>query len=237
VRKGDWLRLLRTATFWLLAIQLVIYIATVSLSNDFGWMLDPDVDVLLSFGANSRERLQCRGHFHRLLAYILLHGSFIHIIFNGLSEFFFVLAMEHAWGLWRLLLVYVVSGVAGGLLSDVRKVNVSVGASCSIFGVMGTHVVLIVMYWPGLQDIFKRHFMIQLLIVPILFVAVSFLPSVDWLGHLGGLLGGLGIGSLVFLKKAPEAQRKWYLGGGIGILGVLVIIPLLVIYLTGECPA
>jgi rhomboid protease GluP len=223
------------ATFWLLLIQLILYITTVALSHDFGWMLDPDVDVLLSFGANSRELLQCNGHYHRLLGYILLHGSFIHIIFNGLSEFFFVLAMEHGWGLLRFLGVYIVSGIMGGLLSNVREISISVGASCSIFGVMGAHLVLIVMFWPTLQDVFKRHFIIQLIIVPILFIAVSFLPNVDWLGHLGGLIGGIAVGSIIFMEKAKETHRKWYVLIGVGLLGVLLLVAFCVIYLTGEC--
>jgi rhomboid protease GluP len=223
------------ATFWLLLIQLVLYVTTVALSRDFSWLLDPDVDVLLAFGANSRELLQCSGHYHRLLGYILLHGSFIHIIFNGFSEFFFVLAMEHGWGLWRFLGIYVASGVTGGLMSNVRQVNVSVGASCSIFGVMGAHLVLIIMFWPGLADIFKRHFIIQLVMVPILFIAVSFLPRVDWLGHLGGLLGGIAVGALIFVGKAQESHRKWYILVGAGMLAVLLVVSLCVIYLTGEC--
>jgi rhomboid protease GluP len=224
------------STFWLLLVQIVVYIATVSLSRDFGWQLDPDADVLLSFGANSRERIQCRGHYHRLLAYILLHGSVFHIIFNGASQFFFALPMETAWGLWRFLLIYVVSGVTGGLLSDVRSVNVSVGASCSIFGVMGAHAVLIAMFWPGLHESFKRQFAVRLVMLPVLFLAVSFLPNVDWLGHLGGLVGGIAVGALVFVKKAPEAYRKWYAAIGGGLLAVLLLVSFCVIYLTGACP-
>jgi membrane associated rhomboid family serine protease len=235
VRRADWLRLLRTATFWLLAAQLTVYIATVALSRDFGWMLNPDVDVLLSFGANSRERLQCRGHYHRLLAYILLHGSLFHVVFNGVAQFFFALAMEHAWGLWRFLLIYAVSGVTGGLLSDCRSLNLSVGASCSIFGVMGTHLVLITMFWPVLPSPLKLQFAIQLLVVPALFVAVSFLPNVDWLGHLGGLIGGIAMGALVFVKKAVESHRRWYIALGAGLLGALLLTSFCMIYLTGTC--
>jgi rhomboid protease GluP len=235
VRRGDWLRLLRMATFWILVAQLAIYIATVSLSRDFGWMLDPDVDVLLDFGANSRERLQCRGHYHRLLAYILLHGSWFHILFNGLSEWLFVLAMENAWGHWRFLVIYIASGVTGGLLSNVRSLNVSVGASCSIFGVMGANAVLIVMFWPSIEDVFKQHFIFQLAMVPVLFVAVSFLPNVDWLGHLGGLIGGIGLGALVFVRKAQEAHRKRYIVLGAALLVILIVVCFCVIYLTGDC--
>jgi rhomboid protease GluP len=222
-------------TFWLLLIQIIIYIATLAKSHDFGWQLNPDTNVLLDFGANSREKIQCHGHYHRLLAYILLHGSLFHLLFNGLSAFLFVLAMEHNWGVLRFVVIYIVSGVLGGLLSDVRHINVSVGASCSIFGVMGAHAVLIVMFWGRLQDVFKTHFAVQLLLVVVLFVAVSFLPNVDVLGHLGGLSGGIAIGSLVFLGKAEERHRKMYIAIGSSLLVVLLVVPFCVIYFTGSC--
>jgi rhomboid protease GluP len=223
------------STFWILLCQFVLYIATVALSHHLTWMLSPEIDVLLKFGANSRERLQCHGHYHRLLAYILLHGSLFHILLNGLSEFLFVLSMEHAWGMWRLLVIYIASGVMGGLLSNVRDLNVSVGASCSIFGVMGAHLILIVMFWHSLHEVFRKQFLIQMIAVPALFVAVSFLPNVDWVGHLGGLVGGIAVGALVFVRKAKEEERKWYLAGGVGLIVVVSIVSFCVIYMTGSC--
>jgi rhomboid protease GluP len=235
IRKGDWAQLLKMATFWILVVQLVFYLITLAKIHSFGWQLNPDSDVLLDFGANSREKLQCDGHFHRLLGYILLHGSIFHILLNGLSHFLFVLSMEHGWGKWRFLVIYIASGITGGLLSDVRKLSLSVGASCSIFGVMGANFALILMFWPSLQSIFKSALLGRLIIMPIMFVAVSFLPNVDWLGHLGGLIGGAAVGAILFVGKAQEQFRKWYLVGGIGILLVLLVVSFCVIYLTGNC--
>jgi membrane associated rhomboid family serine protease len=234
-RKGDWLRLPKTATFWLLVAQIVTYVVTVAESDNVTWQLVPGVEVLLNFGANSREKVQCHGHYHRLLSYIMLHGSVFHIIFNAMAEFFFVLGMEHGWGIVRFLVIYVGSGITGGLLSDTRAVNVSVGASCAIIGVLGAHAVLIVMFWPGLPHLFKVNYLVQLVVVPVLFLAVSFLPNVDWLGHLGGLIGGAGLGALIFIGKAEASHRKWYIAGGIGAIVVLLAVSFSVIYATGNC--
>jgi membrane associated rhomboid family serine protease len=238
VRKDDYKRLLKSGTFWVLLIQIALYIATVAKSTHLGWMLEPNSAVLLTFGANSRLKIQCHWHFHRLLSYILLHGSIIHILFNGLSQFLMVLPMESSWGFPKWLLIFVVTGVTGGLMSDVRNVSVSVGASCSIFGVMGAHAVVCLVLWKGLHPIFKQQLMLRLVMVPALFGVVSFLPSVDWLGHLGGLLGGLAIGAIAFAGLAgEEGTKRWMrLGGGAALL-LLFLVPLLVIYLTntGAC--
>jgi membrane associated rhomboid family serine protease len=237
-RKNDYKRLLKSGTFWVLLIQIILYIATVSKSTNIGWMLEPSTDVLLEFGANSRSKIQCLGHVHRLFGYILLHGSIIHILCNGLSQFLMVLPMESSWGFWKWLLIFVVTGLTGGLVSDMRNVSVSVGASCSIFGVMGAHLVVAFVLWKGLHPIFKQQLMLRMVMVPALFFVVSFLPSVDWLGHLGGLLGGLAIGAVLFAGLAEDDGRKrWLRFGGGGALLLLFLVPLLVIYLTntGAC--
>jgi membrane associated rhomboid family serine protease len=102
---------------------------------------------------------------------------------------------------------------------------------------MGAHVVVILVFWSRLHPLFKQQLMMRLVMVPVLFVAVSFLPKVDWLGHLGGLLGGLAVGAILFAEKAEDAlQMRLRIGGGVG-LAVLVVVPILVIYLTnrGSC--
>jgi membrane associated rhomboid family serine protease len=156
-RKSDYCRLLRMLTFWLMVVQLVLYIITMSRTDELDGYLEPDGQALLDFGANSREKIQCHQQYYRLLGYILLHGSIWHILLNFLSEFLFILPMEWAWGTIKFSVIYVVSGVLGGLVSDLRPEVVSVGASCSIFGVMGAHSVLSVVLWDQLYRIVKRH--------------------------------------------------------------------------------
>jgi membrane associated rhomboid family serine protease len=220
-------------TFYLLLVQLTLYIITVAYSKHLTWILSPDIDILLYFGANARQRVRCLGHVHRLLSYVLLHGSFIHVILNFFSEFLFVLPMEHAWGHLKFLFIYIVTGVTGGLFSNMRRDVVSVGASCSIFGVQGVFLVIVAIYWSKIPDVAKPVLRLNIILVPVLFVAVSFLPAVDWLGHLGGFFGGLAIGSLVFGRLVEEKRKRrlfWIFGGV--LLGLVVIIPLGVVFGT-----
>jgi rhomboid protease GluP len=231
-RRSDYYRLLRMLTVWLMVAQLVLYILTMSRTHHLAGYLEPDVGVLLDFGANSRCKVQCQHQYYRLLGYILLHGSIWHLLLNFLSEFLFVLPMEWAWGTIKFFVIYVVSGVLGGLVSDLRTGIVSVGASCSIFGVMGAHAILIVIMWHQLHELVKRPFLIQLMVLPILFIAVSFLPNVDWLGHLGRLIGGIAVGALIFIGKATEKKRKFFLLIGIGLIVAILVGSLCVINLT-----
>jgi hypothetical protein len=97
-RRSDWFRLLRMLTFWLMVVQLVLYIVAMARTPEVDGYVEPDLEVLLDFGANSRCKILCHNQYHRLLGYILLHGSIWHILLNFVSEFLFVLPMEAAWG-------------------------------------------------------------------------------------------------------------------------------------------
>jgi membrane associated rhomboid family serine protease len=122
-------------------------------------------------------------------------------------------------------------------MSDMRNVTASVGASCSIFGVMGVHLLLVYIFWKRLHPMFQQQLMSRLVLVPVLFFTVSFLPNVDWLGHIGGLLGGVAVGALLFADRADSETRIWFRIGGGGGVALLFLVPLLVIYLTdkGAC--
>jgi hypothetical protein len=101
---------------------------------------------------------------------------------------------------------------------------------------MGAQAVLILMVWHELEDAFKAGCLQRLILLPVLFLAVSFLPNVDLLGHLGGIIGGAAVGIVIFIGKAELRHRKWFLACGIGALAIVLVVPLCVIYLTGSCP-
>lgn len=230
-RKKDWCKVFKSITFYLIIIQLILYSVCMSLSKDITWELSPDIDILSKFGANGYDFLK-RYQLYRLLSYIVLHGSLIHILVNSFTQFLFVIPMEAAWGIWRFLIIYVSTGIIGGLFSGIRKSNVSVGASCSILGIMGGFTILILVFWSQIGSQAKFGFMLWIMLMPFEFVATSFLPSVDWLGHLGGYLGGLGVTAIIFHKKATSPKLSLgLLIGGIIFTILVILVPLLMIYL------
>ena len=231
-RKNDWIRLFKSITFYLILIQIIIYIACVALSKNMTWMLDPDLSVLIKFGANGYQYL-IKYHFHRLLGYIFLHGSLIHILCNGLSQFFFSLNMEKSWGWWKFLLIYFATGIIGGLFSGVQKNVVSVGASCAIMGTMGALMITIIISYQKIPNVVRKTYFLYLLIIPFQFLATSFLPNVDWVGHLGGLISGVTIGAIIFhyLGATPVIQKISLIGGIVGTI-LSIVIPICLIYIN-----
>jgi rhomboid protease GluP len=101
--------------------------------------------------------------------------------------------LERAFGRWRFLVLYVLSGFAGNVLSFLHLGGnyYSVGASTAIFGLVGAEGIFLFQN----RKLFGRRF--GGLIGNIIFVVavnlflVGLAPGIDNWGHIGGLLGGL----------------------------------------------
>ena len=129
-----------------------------------------------------------------------------------------VLVLEKLLGWPRFVVLYVVAGLASTVLETIFGDSVNVGASESLFGLLGAAAVL------GFRDLgLPTELVTQLrkgaLINLGLNVVASLRPNVDWLAHLGGFLAGgtmvrksdRGHGLGLALKRANlrTAKRGW----------------------------
>lgn len=230
-RKSDWCGLLKRFTFWLMLLQLALYISTLAYSTDLGWQLEPDTDVVIRFGALSTEKIRYKNQVWRFITYMFLHGSWLHILFNSFAQFLFCIGCEKSWGYIRYISLYFLTGIFGGFFSAMRsRYQISVGASAGIFGIMGAFAALIVIYWSQLHEVSKMSLGSYLVMLPIMFICVSFLPDVDWAGHLGGVLAGIGLSFLIFCTRAEEKYRKWFIIIGCILVVICIVVPLSIIY-------
>lgn len=230
-RKSDWKRIALTFTLYCMLAQLVMYIITLCDTQNINWELEPSISAVLKYGSISTYRIREDYQLWRLITYMFLHGSWFHILFNSMAQFTFCLAMEKSWGLLRYLIIYFATGIIGGLFSSMWSTNkISVGASCAIFGVMGAYCSLIMIYWSQLGEMFKSSLGMWLIMFPIMFICVSFLPNVDFAGHLGGALGGISVGMLVYWNRAEDKYKYWFLSAGIFLIIVCLVVPFSVIY-------
>ena len=53
---------------------------------------------------------------YQLLTHMLMHGSFVHILFNMYTLFFFGSVLENVWGGKKFLLYYLVTGIGAAIL-------------------------------------------------------------------------------------------------------------------------
>jgi rhomboid protease GluP len=194
------------ATLVLLAAIFVVEIRLGALASK---------EAIIAMGALARERVAA-GEYWRLLTAPWLHGGTEHLIGNGIALYILGMVCEAAFGRAQLVVLYVLSGLAGSLVSMLVSVGPSVGASGAIFGLQGAAIVLLRRERDRLL-VRDRRVGFVLLIWAIYTIAGGLTdPFIDNGAHIGGALGGALIASRlhpVVLSPMPAervaAVRRW----------------------------
>jgi rhomboid protease GluP len=185
-------------------------------------------EAIVAMGALARERVAA-GEYWRLLTAPWLHGSIDHLAGNGVALYILGMVCESAFGRAQLLVLYVLSGLAGSLLSVVMSPGPSVGASGAIFGLQGAAIVLFRMHRDRLL-VRDRRVGLVLIIWALYTIAGGIMePLIDNGAHIGGALGGALIARylhpIVLTPLPPERAatiRRWRLFV-IALLGAALI--------------
>lgn len=169
-------------TFILLGIIILVYFIGVILELT-GVM---SYNQFLSKGwVNSTEIKD--GEYYRVITSSFLHANFLHLLVNGYT-LFSLGQVELVFGTPAIyLLIFILSGVGGAVLSVFNQSSPSVGASSGIFGLIGA--LLVVTLSAGSFGIASNLF------ISIVFnLAISQLvPNINIWGHIGGLVTGITI--------------------------------------------
>jgi rhomboid protease GluP len=144
---------------------------------------------LILIGALSRDAVM-QGEWWRLVTAVFLHGGLEHLLGNMIALFVLGMVCEHAFGRAQFLALFVLSGIAGSLLSMLTSAGPSVGASGAIFGLQGAAIVLFRRHRERLLVRDRRIGVV--LIVWALYTIASGLvtPYVDNGAHIGGFIAG-----------------------------------------------
>src|SRR6476661_1367043 len=158
-------------------------------------ILAPSAPALLAFGASGGYPVFQMGSWWTVLSATWLHGSFLHILFNMMWVRDIGPSTADVVGPARTIIIYVVSGVCGFLLSSIASVylpplpllrgaQLTVGASASIFGLLGALV-----HYGRKSGSSLIHGQAKQWAL-ILFIYGLVMPGVDNFAHAGGFLGG-----------------------------------------------
>ena len=128
------------------------------------------------------------GEYYRLITGIFCHANIWHLIFNMYALYIIGMQLESFLGKPKYLIVYLLSGLSGSLLSILFSNNYSVGASGAIFGLMGALLYFGYHYRIYLDSVIKSQ-IIPLILVNLI-IGFSF-TGIDNFAHVGGLVGGL----------------------------------------------
>jgi len=178
---------------------------------------------LLEMGALAHQRVM-QGEWWRLASATLLHGSLMHVAFNGYVLFALGNFVERLLGPSRFLVLYVVSGVAASCGSLLLNAGVSVGASGAIWGLLGAEAALAFAPNQLLPSSIRRGAQRATVVNLVLNTMASFLPRIDWAAHFaGGAAGALVILSGMVLPRTARSVPADGVGWRTlaGVLGAL----------------
>lgn len=181
-------------------------------------------EVLLLLGA--REAAAIAIEPWRLVSCIFVHGGPLHIALNLLALYGLGRLCEALYGPGRLLFLFLVSGLAGSLLSWLGGVPMSVGASGAVFGLLGAGVVFGLRRGRSLPGELRRVFGKRLIPWILLNLVIGLAPflAIDNLGHVGGLLGGMAVAAVLSDKVVPDARPlPWFGPIGAALSGLVLV--------------
>src|SRR5437762_13422273 len=102
--------------------------------------LAPSVRALFLFGASGSVPVFRFGRWWTVLSATWLHGGFLHILFNMMWVRQLGPAAAEVIGPARTVIIYTVAGATGFALSTLAGSGLTMGASASIFGLLGALV-------------------------------------------------------------------------------------------------
>jgi len=204
-------------TYFLVAINCVVFLLMVLRGVSPS---SPTPNQLLHFGATNAA-LIFHGQWYRLLTATFVHVGLLHIATNMWCLWNLGLLGEPLLGPLGLVAVYMLTGIAGNLLSLGYNVwardyiSVGAGASGAVFGIAGILIVLLSNHKlpiPSFELKRLRRSVIQFAALNLIIGgATIFLPviRIDNFAHLGGFLYGLVLG--VPLVPRMTSGRTRYL--------------------------
>lgn len=212
----------------LMALNGLVFV--LMLLDGAGFWHSPNT-VQLTWGANFAPAT-ADGQWWRLFTAMFLHFGAMHLGMNMLALWDGGKLVERMFGPWRFLGIYLVSGVAGNLLSLVVQGNqaVSGGASGAIFGIYGALLVYLWCARHQMQQLEFRWLFWGAMLFSGLTIGMGYIiPGIDNSAHIGGFVTGMVLATLLLPPgvAAPRGAVPGTLGyvrwlAGVAWCGVLL---------------
>ena len=161
-------------------------------------------DTIVFYLACQRDLVRL-GEFYRLITGAFLHVDILHLACNMYALYVVGKMAESFYGKKKFILIYLVSAIAGSLLSIAMSKNFGLGASGAIFGLFGS-----LLYFGYHYRVYFGNVLIkQILPVVIINLSIGFIiPGIDNFAHIGGLISGVLISKAVGINSKDTKSDK-----------------------------
>src|SRR5699024_222098 len=158
----------------------------------------------------------------RAFTSMFLHIGLLHLFMNMLALYFLGVFLERIYGTKRLIVIYILAGIADMLSSFVFSTSISAGTSGVIFSLFGALLFFGVKYKNLFLQIMGKNVIFILILNLVIGIVI---PNIDMGAHLGGLITGFLAATITSLPK-----KRNYKFSSLAMVAYLIIISILVVF-------
>ncbi len=183
--------------------------------------LSPSDTSLLLLGATGTIPID---RYHRLWTLVsagFLHGGILHIFFNMMAFRQLAAIVNREFGIYRMFIIYTLSGIVGYWVSYLAGVAFTIGASASVCGLVGAALY----YGKSRGGVYGTSLYKQIAgWIVILFIFGLLVPGINNWGHGGGILAGIALGFLLGYQEKKKENFFHRVLGGVCLAGTLLVL-------------
>lgn len=199
-------------TYAFIAVNILVWI----LVNGFALRLNVSTNLVLGiFGQKDNVRI-IAGEYWRFLTPVFLHANHAHLLVNCYSLYLIGTTVERIFGHGRFLAIYLIAGIIGNIASFMFLASPGVGASGSIFGLMGA-LLYFSLVKPALSKACFGNRIVTAIAINLVYGFI--IPGIDNSAHLGGLAGGFLVSGSIGLN----GKKSWYLNKQLYLILTVVL--------------
>ena len=179
-------------------ISILFSSSGVGMSGNPLTLFSPSSNAMLLLGATGTVPIDQVGRWWSLLSANYLHGGLLHIVFNMMALRQLGPFVIREYGIYRMMVIYTVSGLIGYWLSYEAGVRFTIGASAAVCGLIGAALY----YGKSRGGEYGKAVSKEVSgWIFGLFIFGLIFPGINNWGHGGGILGGIAVGYLLNYRE------------------------------------
>lgn len=218
---GKFVKLIISINVGMFILSILFDPKSTGLNLDPLTFLSPSDPILVLLGATGTDPISVYHRYWTLISASYLHGGILHIFFNMAAFNQLATVANREFGVYRMFTIYTLSGIVGFWISYLAGVYLTIGASASVCGLVGS----ILYYGKSRGGVYGKNLYRQIAVwVVFLFIFGFVVPGINNWGHGGGLLAGIMFG---FLLGYHEKKRENYFHrilAGICLIGTVLVL-------------
>ena len=181
-------------TYGLIALNVLVFVLMLLFGAGF---LVTDGNAAIAWGANFGP-LTLGGDWWRLVTSMFVHFGIFHLGMNMFSLYMVGGLVERLFGSMRFLLLYLVAGLCGSMISLVWHPDAnSAGASGAIFAIFGALAAYLLDSKNAIPVVVRRKMLKDMAVILIINLVFGMQAGIDNAAHIGGLIAGVVLGFIL----------------------------------------